>query len=227
MDIFSVLYIIKDNMAVIKDKTLKDNHDLKTIKDKNEYWKIVFLKTTKLTSALYLITNFLSDTEPLKIELRDKALSLLAAVHEREPVGSLGYIGHLIALLDIAMIGPMISVMNFSLVKNEYNALQQLILAEQAQATAIPFFGETKPPETPILPKTTPLGESSVASSEIDRRQVIIDFIKGQGWSSIRDIAGVVPNLSNKTVQRQLQNLVRDGVLKKVGDRRWSRYQLV
>lgn len=214
-------------MAVIKDKSLKDNSDLKTIKDKNEHWRIVFLKTTKLTSALYLITNFLSDTEPLKIELRDKALSLLAAVHEREPVSSLGYIGHTIALLDIAMAGPMISVMNFSLVKNEYNALQQLILAEQAQATATPFFGETKPPETPILPKTPVLGEPPVATSEVDRRQVIIDFIKGQGWSSIRDIAGVVPNLSNKTVQRQLQNLVRDGVLKKAGDRRWSRYQLV
>ena len=214
-------------MAVIKDKNLKDNLDLKTIKDKNEHWRIVFLKTTKLTSALYLITNFLSDTEPLKIELRDKALSILAAVDEREPVGSLGYIGHLIALLDIAMVGPMISVMNFSLVKNEYSALQQLILAEQAEAGATPFFGETKSPETPILPKTSVLGEPPVVSSGVDRRQVIIDFIKGQGWSSIRDIAGVVPNLSNKTVQRQLQNLVRDGVLKKVGDRRWSRYQLV
>ncbi len=216
-------------MPNLKDKAIKDNTDLKTLKDKNEQWQIVFLKTTKLTSALYLITNFLPDNEPLKKALRDKALNLLATVHEYDLANCLSHIGHMTALLDVALSGPSVSVMNFSVVKGEYSNLQQTVLAEQARETTT-YFEPIKPreiasssinhsaPATPIPDLSYPL--------EVDRRQVIIDFIKARGWSSIRDIVEIVPNFSNKTVQRELQTLVRDGVLKKSGDRRWSRYQL-
>lgn len=58
------------------------------------------------------------------------------------------------------------------------------------------------------------------------RRSIILDFLKGKDWTSIRDITDAVDGCSAKTIQRELADLVNHGVLKKKGDRRWSRYIL-
>lgn len=60
-----------------------------------------------------------------------------------------------------------------------------------------------------------------------DRHDKIISFLKDKGWLSIKDIAMVVPECSMKTVQRDLSLMVDKGLLRKKGDRRWSRYTLV
>jgi len=43
---------------------------------------------------------------------------------------------------------------------------------------------------------------------------------------SIKEIAAVLPDLSSKTIQRELLSMVDDGLLIKKGERRWSRYSL-
>ena len=40
----------------------------------------------------------------------------------------------------------------------------------------------------------------------------------------IRDIASFVIGCSEKTVQRELASLISDGLIKKEGEKRWSRY---
>ena len=56
------------------------------------------------------------------------------------------------------------------------------------------------------------------------RRDKILNFIKQHNWSSIREIAKFIPEVSSKTIQRELAELVRAGALKKTGERRWSSY---
>ncbi len=58
------------------------------------------------------------------------------------------------------------------------------------------------------------------------RRSLIISFLKGKDWTSIKDITEAISGCSAKTIQRELSDLVHQGVLKKKGDRRWSRYLL-
>ncbi|MDR3558586.1 MAG: hypothetical protein P4L61_03575 [Candidatus Pacebacteria bacterium] len=58
------------------------------------------------------------------------------------------------------------------------------------------------------------------------RKGSIIELLKKQPNLTIKDIVKVIPDCSTKTVQRELSDLVRGGVIKKVGDRRWSRYSL-
>ena len=58
------------------------------------------------------------------------------------------------------------------------------------------------------------------------RRLEIISFLKGKSWTSIKDISDAISDCSTKTIQRELADLVQKGVLKKKGDRRWSRYLL-
>jgi len=42
----------------------------------------------------------------------------------------------------------------------------------------------------------------------------------------VKDFAKVITDISEKTIQRELLDLVQRGVIKKEGERRWSRYSL-
>ena len=58
------------------------------------------------------------------------------------------------------------------------------------------------------------------------RKSSIIELLKKQPNLTIKDIVKVIPDCSTKTVQRELSDLVHSGMIKKEGDRRWSRYSL-
>ena len=59
-----------------------------------------------------------------------------------------------------------------------------------------------------------------------DRQKAIINIIKDLGETSIKDISDNIKGCSEKTIQRELNSLIYDGVLKKIGERRWSKYVL-
>lgn len=58
------------------------------------------------------------------------------------------------------------------------------------------------------------------------RQQMILDVLKGQSGLTIKDFSKVIKDCSEKTIQRELLELVDKGVVKKEGERRWSRYSL-
>jgi len=64
-----------------------------------------------------------------------------------------------------------------------------------------------------------------------DRKTKIMDMVRGyknsvtgEGSVMIKDITHAFPNVSEKTIQRELADLVATGVLKKIGEKRWSKY---
>ncbi|PIR44441.1 MAG: hypothetical protein COV10_04865 [Candidatus Vogelbacteria bacterium CG10_big_fil_rev_8_21_14_0_10_51_16] len=58
----------------------------------------------------------------------------------------------------------------------------------------------------------------------ISRSEVILSYITGGREYTIKDIVLHVPGVSEKTIQRDLQALVSAGLLRRKGERRWSRY---
>ena len=59
-----------------------------------------------------------------------------------------------------------------------------------------------------------------------DRRTLIVDMLRKEKELSIKDFVLGIPGVSEKTIQRELLYLVKTDVLKKQGERRWSRYSL-
>lgn len=59
------------------------------------------------------------------------------------------------------------------------------------------------------------------------RKNMILEFIKGHSNTSIKDIVPNITGCSEKTVQRELVDLINEGKIKKVGERRWSKYSVV
>jgi hypothetical protein len=62
------------------------------------------------------------------------------------------------------------------------------------------------------------------APSGNDRKEKIRRIIQEKGSLTIKDIAGVAPEYSEKTIQRDLVDMVESGRLKKKGERRWTVY---
>lgn len=159
-------------------------------------------------------------------------------------------VNHLLSFLDVSLAANFVSEMNLLLLRKEYLLLKQsleekvkennvshllefssteLSLFEQRpRLTSVALSDrsrseEKKPPE---YLKINQLPHKSRGIAKDSRRSVILNFLKGKDWTSIKDITDAVDGCSTKTIQRELSDLVQKGVLKKKGDRRWSRYLL-
>lgn len=59
-----------------------------------------------------------------------------------------------------------------------------------------------------------------------DRKEKIVNIIREKGEITIKDIASIIPDCSEKTIQRDLADMVLAGAVKKKGERRWTVYFL-
>lgn len=80
-------------------------------------------------------------------------------------------------------------------------------------------------------PKRTSLTKKDISSAQktssaLDRKERIIEILKQKGAVTIKDIASVIPDCSEKTIQRELVDMVASGVVQKKGERRWTTYFL-
>lgn len=64
------------------------------------------------------------------------------------------------------------------------------------------------------------------AAKQSGRRDLIIKEIRQKGSVTVKDISTLIKGVSEKTIQRELVSLMERGVLKREGERRWSRYVL-
>lgn len=60
-----------------------------------------------------------------------------------------------------------------------------------------------------------------------NRRVLILNVLSKTPLASIKEIANKIPDVGTKTLQRELQQLIRDGVIEKVGEKRWTRYRII
>jgi len=74
---------------------------------------------------------------------------------------------------------------------------------------------------TPTSSPAAPVKDTSARSS------LIKDVLMKAPASSIKDISRAFPDVSEKTVQREVNILIEHGIVFKEGEKRWSRYSLV
>ena len=59
------------------------------------------------------------------------------------------------------------------------------------------------------------------------RQETILDMLKDGKVLIVKDFSKEIKGCSEKTIQRELLSLVSRGILKKEGERRWSKYSLI
>ena len=72
-----------------------------------------------------------------------------------------------------------------------------------------------------------PVYDSSGAIRPVrSRRDRILDIIIEKGEVAIKDISDIITDCSEKTIQRELNDMIKDEKISKTGERRWSRYSI-
>lgn len=225
----------------------------------------IYKKTEKLITALYLVTNFIKDIEPIKSKIRSEGVNLIS-LHMSFMNASLTdrsssmkayemQIIEILSLCDIARHSALMSEMNFSILKREFEAVLDMMIVEYKNlfnddSSTIPsaFFDMSQLPvgsNTNLKNNNNPVREqktsNSIAESEDkdkktyvavvekknNRRESILSTLAKNQGLGVKDFSVVIPNCSEKTIQRELIDMVEEGILRKEGERRWSKYYSV
>ncbi len=72
-----------------------------------------------------------------------------------------------------------------------------------------------------------PSSSSTSPPTNADRRTRIQTIIEAKGEATIKDISDIITDISEKTIQRELNAMISDRLIQRHGERRWSRYSLV
>jgi DNA-binding transcriptional ArsR family regulator len=65
-----------------------------------------------------------------------------------------------------------------------------------------------------------------VYSQLTDRAQRIQTVLEAKPQATIKDIAEIITDVSEKTIQRELNSLIEKGQVRREGERRWSKYSV-
>lgn len=238
----------------------------------------LYKKAEKLAAAVFMVSNLMSENDPVRLSLREKVVELvnvLSRVRSELKFGEEGRrraescVVAVVSEIDIAFYAHMISEMNASVLRKEFMSLLERISGKTSYGqVAFPkdFFAVGATPQKEKINESTQFKTrqaQSIASSvsaemsqnvsyntsrysaknipknnalkdkkkkpEIKsekRRESIISIIRDKGVVSIKDISFAIQGCSEKTIQRELIDLASNGVLKKDGEKRWTRYSL-
>ncbi|MEL6804850.1 MAG: hypothetical protein AAFO91_13830 [Bacteroidota bacterium] len=78
-------------------------------------------------------------------------------------------------------------------------------------------------------PSPRPVSAPSMSTESgytLDRRERIKTILEATGEATIKDISEVITDCSEKTIQRELNAMIEDNIVKRHGERRWSKYSL-
>jgi hypothetical protein len=161
---------------------------------------------------------------------------------------SLASIRELISLVRLLAVAGYVSSQNVNAIAEALDELgslivvsQRSVLAEQVSISRDDLMPAQKTPfrtESPIKNISRTVGpvqrvnvqkdtQKDVSDTNSARSGQIMDILKLGGMLGIKDISANLPQYSEKMIQRELAYLVESNKVKKIGAKRWSRYQIV
>ncbi|MBU3934559.1 DeoR family transcriptional regulator [Patescibacteria group bacterium] len=196
-------------------------------------------KYTELTSAVYKILDFFPEDEPLKNKAKEKTLAIL----ENLVLASLPDNPHLNiqksraasqALKDIEVLESYLSLgkergwvdnMNLMILLKEYDQIKKEIepIAKLAQIEPEPNRKTIKKePELTVNSNGNNLGKIILS----ERQNKILEILKNQEKVQVADLKKVLPEVTKRTLRRDLDALLKIGKVKRTGEWNQVFYQL-
>jgi hypothetical protein len=236
------------------DMFVLDKSIFSNIFDKDIKRVYVYKKAERLAKAIHLVAPAFRSSPALRDRIDRVAVGLVDAAVLPPALARDGLSRELLSLssvLSIARVGGLLSAMNADLIAREAQLLLQEVagyeeprlfledaptLAELAraskQSTGAAKRYEQQTPIGQIEGQKSSLnigqykGHSDKGPSKSSRKDSILSVLASRGPSYIKDISLVVRDVSEKTIQRELQTLVLDGSVAKTGERRWTVYAI-
>ncbi len=211
------------------------------------------MKIQAITSALYRVTERMDSSEPLKWHLRENALRLseLCSLDQenlsfKEEQERDRLLSEMTRMLKLASSLSYVSKINFDTLAREYTPLlstkkvepkndslsleearPQDVFVPRKEEKEVKKISEEKEID---VPKKDVSEEDGLIKKEdretvTSRQKKILEHLEGTENSSISDLAVLfADSISEKTIQRDLVDLMVHGLVRAEGDKRWRRY---
>ena len=201
----------------------------------------IYKKSERLAKAVHLICPAFKSHPALKDKIDAIAIGLVEAAILSPTAAREALSRELLALssvLSIAKAGGALSSMNAELIAREaHMLLQEIAMYEEPRVAfdQVPSFSAflKSSERSPLSREQNSPHESAVAKNskgqikdKSSRRETILSILRTNGPLFIKDISMTMRDVGGKTVQRELQALVASGMVKKEGDKRWTKYSL-
>jgi hypothetical protein len=198
-------------------------------------------KGQKIVAAVFLVTGHLSETDPMREKLRVMAVSLVDCTEN----DLTDHCATMAALIQSSHYAGLISEGNAKIIEAELKYFSDPVYRNDTLVSSLfpsPMThslgkGHISDKKTSIsdmsyIHKTqekkvsdTGFIHNDINKEKKDKRQEkILSYVNDRKSASIKDIAALFPDVSEKTIQRELGILVAGGKITKRGNKRWSLY---
>ncbi|HEX5774382.1 MAG TPA: hypothetical protein VFY28_00250 [Candidatus Paceibacterota bacterium] len=230
--------------AFVLDKGIFSN-----VFDKDIRRVYIYKKAERLAKAIHLVAPAFKNSSALREKMDLIAIGLVDAAVLPPASARTALSRELLALssvLSIARASALLSPMNADVIARESHSLLQEVAAYEEPRLAfedsptLAMLAKSSTARAPLggreAPRPMPArGEERKGhgdkgqnvldnSGKASRREAILEVLKGKGPSYIKDISTRIRDVSEKTIQRELQVLVAEGRVSKEGERRWTTY---
>lgn len=229
-----------------QDKSLIETNQEDTLLNNINYFKYIFKKTEKISCAVFYIlrnqTNNVSE-DTLTTDLKKSAKSLLdisllsLRATQREIPKTTGDLRFEVlsfeSSLRLAHAGGVITNETLAVFLNETDTVLRTLKQysddsnDQARINTGTGRVYSMSKSARIEGKRDQSRSISTSEPKLPRKDRILTVLKDKTEASIKDITEIVTDCSEKTIQRDLNELIKDSIVKREGERRWSKYSLI
>ena len=201
-------------------------------------------KIVELTNAVYNLLEYFPESDPLKNRAKEKALAVMenlslvfadggwvslkdyfSSNREKTKLQTLEDIEIILNCLKLARMRGWINGVSFLIVFNEYEKIKKeigipIIISERTQKPVEPVLNEdamekqVRDTQFFIAPK---LQDDKIFKLS-DRQIKIIDFLERNQKAQVMDLMTVLPDITKRTVRRDLDELLKMGKVAREGE---------
>ena len=230
---------------------IKATESTKRLVQDESYYRYIFKKTEKIVSVIFYVSNSL-ETDSVTKPILEDILSAAQAAHNailrtlevrahvaEEPIR---VSAHAMIVLDsklrVAAATGLLTPEVLRVLTVEIDNVLRGVNKYLVRTSAFDDLDYNVAPSAPSVsrtrsvpnPSTAPSGapsRQSTPTGESDRRERIKVVLSAKGEATIKDISDIITDVSSKTIQRELNAMIEDSVIKRQGERRWSKYSLI
>ncbi len=219
----------------------------------DDFYSNVFKRTEQIVSATFYVLSYIGTDQPAHKVHTDALTATVRRVHE-EALRSLEMseadiaekihaLQHSLVVLEstlrVAVAGRAIGGDVVMMILREIDGVMRFIKNHYAKPDTLPTLlsssvPERRPPaprprrERVVIPKGDLSSEAILVHSQLsDRTTRIKTVLEAKPGATIKDLTDIITDVSSKTIQRDLNDLIGQGQVVRTGERRWSRYTLV
>ncbi len=178
----------------------------------------------QLTQNLYRLTLLFPKKEPLRYKMRELADEIFQKiVSGTECIESLEVLD---GYFEVAKSQNWVSPNEILKLKEEYSKLKQVFknkVKNEGQISA--SLAEVRPLSTPSsqsIKRIAPTGGVGIN----ERKKKILDFLKEQSPVQVWQVKEIFPDVSKRTLRRDFNDLVKQGIIERIGERNNTFYQI-